>query len=436
MRRLITYSEGRRQFPRRKKTVAGKIQPFPQSRHDFCFDVGNFVAAGSGHAKISKNLWSIIISVRQCYWSIIRYNPGMENKIWKIAGINFDHMHMGDLLRAAFEHPNAEIVGVCDETSERMRQTCETFGIPAEKQFTDYRRCLETTRPDIVILCPNTAEHGDYVEKIAPYNVHILVEKPFAASLADADRMIAAVQQTGKILVINWPLAWYPPYVTAKRLIEEGTIGDVLEVHHYGGNRGPLRHIADKIEISAEEAARQKSQSWWYQKASGGGSLLDYLGYGATIGTWFQGGKAPLEILCMTDVPAGLEVDEHSIVIARYATGLSKFETRWGTFTDPWILQPQPKCGFVIVGTQGTIAAYDYDQMIRLQTEEQPEGFEVVNDTLDAPRQNPIQYLIHCAATGEAVTGPLDPALSRIGQQIVDTAVLSAERKCAAALLD
>ena len=35
-------------------------------------------------------------------------------KIWKIAGINFDHFHMGDLLRYAHEHPHAEIVGISD----------------------------------------------------------------------------------------------------------------------------------------------------------------------------------------------------------------------------------------------------------------------------------------------------------------------------------
>ncbi len=198
--------------------------------------------------------------------------------------------------------------------------------------------------------------------KVAPYNTHILVEKPFAASLADADRMIAAMNATGKTLVINWPLAWYPPHITTKRLIAEGAIGTVREVHYYDGNRGPLRHIADKIEISAEEAARQKSQSWWYQQASGGGSLLDYLGYGVTLGTWFHNGNAPLEVVCMTDAQPGLEVDEHSITLCRYDVGLSKYETRWGTFTDPWTLQPQPEMRICRRGHSGN------HQQLRLRT--------------------------------------------------------------------
>ena len=359
----------------------------------------------------------------------------MTGRTWKIAGINFDHMHMGDLLRLAHEHPEAEIVGIADEEPSRMESTAERFGIPPERRYADFRRCMEETRPDIAILCPMTGRHGEYVEKVAPYGTHILVEKPMAASLADADRMIRAVEATGKTMVVNWPLAWYQPHVTTKRLIVEGVIGDVIEVHYYDGNRGPLRHIADKVEIGEAEAARQKSQSWWYQKEKGGGSLLDYLGYGVTLGTWFHDGKAPIEVTCMVDQPLGLEVDEHSVTVARYDLGLSKYETRWGTFTDPWTHQPQPKCGFVVVGTKGTISSYDYESTIRLQTEAHPVGETVPVDALEAPRRNPIEYLIHCIATGEAVTGPLSPALSRIGQQIVDTAVLSAREKRTVPLL-
>ena len=130
----------------------------------------------------------------------------------KIAGINFDHFHMGDLLRYAFNHPTAEIVGISDEQPERMQSAANNFGIPETSVYTDYRQCLEETKPDIVILCPATAQHAEWIEKVAPYNVHILVEKPFAASLAEADRMIAAMQATGKTLVVNWPLVWVPAH--------------------------------------------------------------------------------------------------------------------------------------------------------------------------------------------------------------------------------
>lgn len=354
---------------------------------------------------------------------------------FRVVGINFDHTHMGDLLRQVQEHPDAEIVGICDETPQRMASVIQNFAIPSALVFTNYRQCLEQTKPDIAILCPATAKHGLWVERVAPYNVHLLVEKPFAASLAEADAMIRAVAATGKQLIINWPLAWYPPHVTSKRLIDEGVIGQVIEVHYYDGNRGPMRHVADKVEVTPEEAARRKGESWFYQRAQGGGSLLDYLGYGVTLGTWYHGGEKPLEVTTVVDEPPGLEVDEHSITIARYAKGLSKYETRWGAFTDPWKLQPQPKCGFVIVGSEGTISSYDYEPTIRVQTGAHPEGEVAPVDVLQPPYQNPIQNFIHSLQSGAPVHGPLSPAICRIGQQIVDTAILSARERRTVSLL-
>lgn len=348
------------------------------------------------------------------------------NKKFRIAGINFDHFHMGDLLRMVHEHADAELVAICDAQPERMWNAQRNFDIPAARAFTDVDECMEKSRPDVVILCPSAATHGEYVRQVAKYGVHILVEKPFAASLAEADGMVAAMP-VGKLLAINWPLRWMECAVMAKRVIDDGRIGEVLGFHHYGGNRGPLYHGADKIE--KEPDAQEKAASWFYKKSAGGGSLLDYLGYGTTLGTWFMGGRAPIEVTAVTDTPAGLEVDEHSVVVMRYASGLSKCETRWGTFTDPWTHQPQPKCGFVMWGTEGTVSCHDYESVVRLQTRDRPEGFEIRCEALAAPERNPIEYFLHCIARGTEITGPLSPATSRIGQQIVDAAVLSAQEK-------
>jgi glucose-fructose oxidoreductase len=214
--------------------------------------------------------------------------------------------------------------------------------------------------------------------------------------------MIAAAEGGGGRLAVNWPLAWSPSHNTAKRLLDEGAIGPLLEVHHYGGNRGPLYHLAEKVEVTPEEVERQKPHSWWYKPQAGGGSLLDYLGYGATLGTWFMNGEAPLEVTCATWAGPGIAVDEHAIVALRYERGLSKMETRWGTFSDPWTQQPQPKCGFVLVGESGTISSYDYDA---------------------------VEYVLGCLDRNEPISGCLDPALGLTAQRIVDSAALSAREK-------
>jgi glucose-fructose oxidoreductase len=282
---------------------------------------------------------------------------------------------------------------------------------------------------DMAILCCATADHADYTERLAPHGVHVFVEKPFAASVDDARRMMKAMEGTGKQMAINWPLRWVESHVTAKRLIEDGVIGSLREVHFYDGNRGPLYHLADKVEVTPEEVERQKPDSWWYKKASGGGSLLDYLGYGATLGTWYMNGDAPLEVTCTVDEAPGIEVDQHSITVCRYARGLSKMETRWGTFTDPWMIQPQPTCGFVFVGTDGTISSPDYASHVTVQTRARPERHDIPADPLPAGASNAIEYVLGCIERGAKIGGPLDPNLCLTAQRIVDTAAKSAAEK-------
>jgi len=348
---------------------------------------------------------------------------------FRIVGISFDHMHMGDLLRLVHDHPEAEIAGLYDTDMARMQAVAAPFGVPEDCFFTDFDACMAAGPYDMAILCAATADHATWTERLAPHGVHVFVEKPFAASVTEARRMIAAMAGTGKQLAINWPLRWVESHVTAKRLIDEGMIGELREVHFHDGNRGPLYHLADKVEVSPEEVERQKPDSWWYKRAAGGGSLLDYMGYGATLGTWFMNGEAPLEVTCTVDETPGIEVDQHAIAVCRYARGLSKMETRWGTFTDPWTHQPQPTCGFTFVGSDGTLASPDYAKAVTVQTRARPERHEIAVDPLPEGEDNAIAYVLGCIARGEPVGGPLDPALCLTAQRIVDTAMLSAAQK-------
>ena len=347
-------------------------------------------------------------------------------RIWRIAGISFDHVHMPDLLRMVDGTPNAELVGIYDDQRERMEPISRELSIPDDRIFTDYRALHESTKPDLVILCAATAKHGDWAERIAPYGAHLFVEKPFAASLAEADRIVDAMEATGCELAVNWPQRWNAPYVTAKRLIDEGLIGEVTEVHYFGGNEGPVHMVTNTEGMSEDELLEAKRASWFYQAETGGGSLLDYLGYGTTLGTWFMGGRKPIDVVCMVDEPEGLEVDEQSVTVCRYASGLSTFGTRWGTLTNHWDTHSQPKVGYVVVGRDGSVSAYGGEAVVRAQTRERSEIHEIAVTPLEYPERNPIEYVLHCLETGAPIDGPLSPEIARIGQQIVDSALLSA----------
>ena len=347
-------------------------------------------------------------------------------KRWKFAVIGFDHMHAGDFVRTIGRSENAELVGVWDGEPARLERVGEDLGVPPEQRFKQIDELIASSGVEIAAVCSTTKDHPNWVRHLAGAGVHVVLEKPFATSLAEADEMIAAATEAGVLLAVNWPLAWYPPHRTTQRLISEGTIGPVREIHYYDGNRGPLRHVHGKREIDPALDAEARRATWWYQAENGGGSLLDYLGYGTTLSTWFRGGELPSTITAQVHVAPGDEVDEQSVVIAAFAGGLSTFQTRWGTFTDPWTHQPQPRCGFIVVGRDGTISSFDYQDHVTVQTHEHPDGVRVPVDVLEPASANCIDHIASVLSTGAPLTGPLSVEVARAGQQIVDSARESA----------
>jgi predicted dehydrogenase len=80
---------------------------------------------------------------------------------FRIVGISFDHMHMGDLLRLVHEHPDAEIAGIFDPDRSAMEGAIANFNVPDDRVFTDFDACMAAGPYDMAILCSATADHAD-----------------------------------------------------------------------------------------------------------------------------------------------------------------------------------------------------------------------------------------------------------------------------------
>ena len=296
----------------------------------------------------------------------------MTGKRWRVVGINFDHMHMGDLLREVHEHPDAEIVGICDKNAARMSGAITAFGIPADKVFTDAATCMASTRPDMAHPVP-----GDSQIMPAPWKrwraigADILVEKPFAASLGDADRMIAAADKSGVRLAINWPLAWYPPHVTSqaadRRRHDRQCASKCISTTAIAARSiiSPTRSRS-----RTKRYAEPKPTSWWYKARIGGGSLLDYLGYGATLGTWYMGGRAPLAVT-VDRRPArrasrSTSIRSPSAAMRPACRNSRRDGARSATRGH---CSRNRNAGSWWSGTDGTISSYDFEQYVGVQTQ-------------------------------------------------------------------
>jgi glucose-fructose oxidoreductase len=332
---------------------------------------------------------------------------------YRFVGANFDQMHMNTNLEWARDHSDVEVVGVCDEnpgsSTGSIDRAVEELDLADDAVYDDLDACLTDTAPDVVLGCPRTAEHADFVERVVEYDVDALaIEKPLAVTMADADRIIDAVED--ELFVVNWPVTWDPVKHTVKRLLEDGTIGDVVEVQYYGGNAGA-----------------PPGDSWFYEQVDGG-SMLDYLGYGATFSTWFRGGDLPETVDAQRHVPADMDVDVQSVTVCQYDAGLATLQTTWRMLTNPWEVEPQPAKGYEIVGTQGAISTRERDVPVRVTTEDRTEGYVVDPDALPDRYENLVAYLVYCLDENADPEGPSDPEFCREAHRIVATAVESAER--------
>jgi glucose-fructose oxidoreductase len=141
-------------------------------------------------------------------------------------------------------------------------------------------------------------------------------------------------------------------------------------------------------------------------------------------------GEAPQEVTCVVDETPGIEVDQHSITVCRYARGLSKMETRWGTFTDPWTIQPQPEvrasCSW---GRTARSRAGTTTPMSPCRRGRGPSRTPYRWTACRRGRRTPVEYVLGLLERGERPEGCLDPELCLTAQRIVDTAAQSAREK-------
>ncbi len=135
--------------------------------------------------------------------------------------------------RAYALNPATEVVAAADTDSENLGLFCERFGAPG---YSDYREMLRRERIDIAVPILPVSVNPDVVVGCAEMGVRaIACEKPIAASLSDADRMVEACQERGIKLAAGDLDRNFREYWQARRMIEDSAIGDVVSVNMLKG---------------------------------------------------------------------------------------------------------------------------------------------------------------------------------------------------------
>lgn len=162
-------------------------------------------------------------------------------------------------LRALAEVPGAQIVGMSDLNAERGRVPANAAGCPF---FSDYRALLAEVRPDVAVICTPHPSHAAIAIDCFAAGAHVLVEKPMAVEVAEADAMIVAADRAARLLAVNFQQRFRPEIEYARQFIESGQLGALVRVLC--------------IEPWLRTAAYYRSAGWrgsW--RGEGGGVLLN-----------------------------------------------------------------------------------------------------------------------------------------------------------------
>ncbi|MEV4704291.1 Gfo/Idh/MocA family oxidoreductase [Actinoplanes sp. NPDC049316] len=177
-------------------------------------------------------------------------------------------------LQALAKLDGVELAGVCDTDASRAAEAAERYGVPA---FPGHRELLRTVRPDVVHVCTPHDRHTPVAIDCLDAGVAVLLEKPVAHTVAEADRLIAAARRRPEVKIgICLQNRYNATSRAVRELLGSGDLGPVL-----GGSATVLWH---------RDPAYYRARPWRGIRArSGGGVLINQAIHTLDLMEWFLG---------------------------------------------------------------------------------------------------------------------------------------------------
>lgn len=209
--------------------------------------------------------------------------------------------------------PEAEVIAVYARNAEKAKAFSEKYHIP--KWYNDIDAIIQNSGCDVVDICLPNYQHATTVFKAADADKHIIIEKPLAITLEEADAMISACNKAGVKLMYAEELCFAPKYERVRQLVKEGAIGEIYMLKQSEKHSGP-------------------HTDWFYDiNLAGGGVLMDM---GCHAIGWFRwmlnNAKASSVYSTMSTVlhKGRTKGEDNSVVIVEFENGITAVaENSW-----------------------------------------------------------------------------------------------------------
>lgn len=144
-----------------------------------------------------------------------------------VAVLGFWHVHADDYAREVREHPATELLAAWDPDAARGREGAERLGV---EFVADLDELLARPDLDAVTITTATADHPTVIRAAIEAGKHVFTEKLLAGTVEDAQTLVDLARDRGVALVVSLPQLSTDRIRTARRLVDEGALGDLTYV--------------------------------------------------------------------------------------------------------------------------------------------------------------------------------------------------------------
>ena len=204
---------------------------------------------------------------------------------------------------------NLEIIAICDIVEDNMLDKIVKFDLPSTvRQYTDYRVMLEEVKPELVAIATESGKHAAIALDCLDYGCNLIIEKPIALSLKDADAIIEKADRLGLKVCANHQNRFNKSIQKIREAVDKKRFGRMF----YG-----TAHI--RWHRDHEYYDRASWRGTWEQD---GGALMNQCIHNIDLLRWMMGDEIT-EVVGMTDRlnHKYIEAEDMGIALVRFANG-------------------------------------------------------------------------------------------------------------------
>ncbi|MEP7144095.1 MAG: Gfo/Idh/MocA family oxidoreductase, partial [Ferruginibacter sp.] len=229
----------------------------------------------------------------------------------RLAVVGLRHGHAPFIFERK-DKTSVTVVGIYEPDQELAEHYAKKYNLNKNLFYQDLNKMLDAVKPEAAAAFGSIFDHLAAVEACAPRGIHVMVEKPLAASLSHALKMEQLANQYHIYLLTDYETSWYPSTAKAFQLVNDSNfIGHKRKVVIHDGHEGPK-----------EIGVGKEFLDWLTDPIqNGGGAVVDFGCYGANLMTGLMGDEKPVSVTAVLrnfKPEVYSKVDDEATIIVSY----------------------------------------------------------------------------------------------------------------------